>query len=139
MVVKKDNQKTTLALRATTAANKAKLILAMQKHLTVSKACAAAKIGRTSFYLYLKDDSRFKAEIDACTEIMLDEAEDCLLLSMQGGNPIPAMFLLKTKGKHRGYVEKQEIDHTTAGKAIVPVVNIIFHNAIDIEQIKKEL
>lgn len=89
--------------------NKKALIEALEKSLgVVTSACRQAEVGRTTFYEYLKDLD-FKKQVDEIQDVALDFAESQLHKQIQGGNTAATIFLLKTKGKKRGYVERQEI------------------------------
>ena len=57
-----------------------------------------------------------KKEVDEIVDVALDFAESKLLQSINNGSDTATIFYLKTKGKKRGYVEKQEIDHTVSGE-----------------------
>ena len=89
--------------------NKRAIIEALEKSLgVVTTACKQVGIGRTQFYEWLKDPT-FKTEVDSIQDIALDFAESQLHQQIQGGNTSANIFYLKTKGKRRGYVERQEI------------------------------
>ena len=89
--------------------NKKALLEALEKSLgVVTTACKQAGIGRTTFYEYLKD-LNFKKDVDSIQDIALDFAESQLHQQIQAGNTAATIFYLKTKGKKRGYVERQEI------------------------------
>ena len=45
-------------------------------------------------------------------EAMLDVGELSLFNAVQNGEAWAVCFWLKTQGKHRGYVERQEVDHS---------------------------
>ena len=77
----------------------------------ITKACEAVGITRTTYYRWLKLKS-FKEEVDNIGEYVLDFAEHSLFTLIKENNTAATIFYLKTKGKHRGYVEKQEIDHS---------------------------
>lgn len=139
MILKGVRGKTAAAAELSMEKKKVLLVKAFEKYLIVTKVCAATRIPRNTFYRYLRDDPAFKSTIEECTEIFLDEAEDCLRKGMKEGSIHAAMFILKTRGKHRGYVEKQEIDHTSAGKPLAPVVTITFHDSIDIDRIREDM
>ena len=74
----------------------------------VSPALLIAKVGRTTFYEWCKTDPDFKKEVEECEGEALDMAETQLYKQIQNGNTIATIFYLKTKGKKRGYVERQE-------------------------------
>jgi len=64
---------------------------------------------RQTVYNYIQ---RYKTVANAyndASEIVLDFAENELLKQIQAGNITAIIYFLKTKGKHRGYVERQEI------------------------------
>ena len=87
------------------------LIQAMQKAMgVVTEACKIAKVGRTTFYKLYNNDPEFKRACDECQDIALDFAESQLYSQIKGGSTTATIFYLKTKGKHRGYVERQQID-----------------------------
>ena len=75
----------------------------------VSKACAAANISRQTFYDWMKD-SEFAGQVDEVKEGLLDFAEHQLLSNIKDGKTAEILFYLKTNGKKRGYIERQEVD-----------------------------
>ena len=78
----------------------------------VSDACKKANVHRSSHYRWLKDDPDYKAAVDAIDDITLDFAETALHRQIKRGNVVATIFLLKTRGKKRGYIEKTEVEHS---------------------------
>ena len=80
-------------------------------NITIS--CQACGISRTMYQNWMKNDPEFRktlAEIEP-EEIMLDWGEHKLMERITKGDTLATMFLLKTKGKRRGYIEKTEVAH----------------------------
>tara|TARA_Y100000114_G_C11626672_1_gene262340 strand:+ start:221 stop:571 length:351 start_codon:yes stop_codon:yes gene_type:complete len=89
------------------------LLESLEKSLgVITTACKKVGINRTTFYRYYNDDKDFKKSVDALSDVAIDFAESQLFKQIQSGNPTSTIFYLKTKGKKRGYVERQEIEHT---------------------------
>jgi predicted Zn-dependent protease len=78
----------------------------------VSPAAEAANIERKSHYNWMKDDAEYKAAVESIQEKAIDFAENALHKLIKEGNPASTIFFLKTKGKKRGYIERQEIEVT---------------------------
>lgn len=114
-------------------------------HGIVTDACRKADVPRSTFYVWLKDDPDFKAAYDDTLEEAIDFVEGKLFEKVNGvtirkgvdeetGKDITydlppsdtaIIFYLKTKGKKRGYVERQEITPVDPdGNSIQPVINI---------------
>ena len=74
----------------------------------VTKACEMVGVDRTTYYRYYNEDPVFRTAIDDCHEIALDFAESKLHKRIEQGSDTAIIFFLKTKGKHRGYVERSE-------------------------------
>jgi ACT domain-containing protein len=88
------------------------IIEALEKSLgVVTTACKQVGIARSTFYEYLKNDKKFADDVKDIQDIALDFAESQLHKQIQSGNTSATIFYLKTKGKNRGYVERQEIKH----------------------------
>lgn len=75
----------------------------------VKQACEAAKIARKTFYNWKNNDEEFAEEIESIEEGLIDLAETKLLENIQKGKTNEILFYLRTKGKRRDYVERQEI------------------------------
>lgn len=75
----------------------------------VTQACRIANVSRTQYYQWLKDDPKFKAEVEDISEIAVDFAESQLHQQIKAGSTGATIFYLKTKGKNRGYVETTEV------------------------------
>jgi len=90
---------------------KEQLLEALEKSLgIVSTACQSVGISRTTYYKYYNEDKDFKQSVDNIDDIAIDVAESKLLELINDKNITAIIFYLKTKGKKRGYVEKQEVD-----------------------------
>jgi hypothetical protein len=100
---------------------KKKLIIgALEQSLgVVTTACSKADIPRSTFYKWYNEDEQFKTDVDAIQEITLDFAESQLFKQIKENNTTATIFFLKTKGKNRGYIERQEIQHSGEIKEIV--------------------
>jgi len=95
-----------------TEQHKKALLEALEKSLgVVTSACKTVGVGRTTFYQWLKDDEEFAEAVRDIENIALDFAESQLHQQISSGNSTATIFYLKTKGKKRGYVERQEIAH----------------------------
>ena len=79
----------------------------------ITIACESAGVGRGQYKSWCDKDPDFRqrlAEIEP-EEIMLDFGENKLMERIAKGDTLATMFLLKTKGKRRGYIERQEVAH----------------------------
>jgi len=93
---------------------KEQLLQALTKSLgIVSTACASVGMSRTTYYKYYNEDKDFKTLVDDISDVAIDFAESKLFDLMREGHPTAIIFYLKTKGKKRGYVEKQEASHNS--------------------------
>lgn len=92
----------------------------------ITKACESVGISRGCYYKWLDSDEEFKESSLNIDEYVVDMVENELLKQIRDGSTAGTIFYLKTKGKHRGYVEKQEIDHTSAGEKLDTSTKIVF-------------
>jgi hypothetical protein len=75
----------------------------------VTSACKSVDVDRSTFYKYINEDAEFASEVRDIQEIAVDFAESKLHEQIKEKNTTATIFYLKTKGKHRGYIERQEI------------------------------
>jgi hypothetical protein len=86
------------------------MVAALEKSLgVVSTACKAVDISRQTHYRWMREDDDYKTAVEELSEVAVDFAESHLHKLIRDGNPAATIFFLKTKGKNRGYVERQEI------------------------------
>ncbi len=85
----------------------------------ISTACKKAQINRCTHYDWLEKDEQYKQAVEAIDDLSLDFSESKLHKLIKDENPAAVFFHLKTKGKKRGYIERQEIEsennHTIQG------------------------
>jgi len=84
----------------------------------VSATCAALGIGRTQFYNWKKGDVEFAEAIDNVKDFCIDHVESKLMDAIDEGDITAIIFYLKTIGKNRGYVERQEIKAAVESKEV---------------------
>ncbi len=91
-------------------------------------AAKKANVGLTTIYRYVNDfPSVHQASLEA-KEVMLDYAESKLYEKIKSGDNVAILFYLKTQGKARGYIERQEfanpegeafrVEHDAKGKLL---------------------
>lgn len=87
------------------------LLDALERSLgVVTTACKSANVARSTFYEWMQKDKDFQAQVKDIAEIAIDFAESQLHKQIRDGNTTATIFYLKSKGKARGYVERQEIE-----------------------------
>lgn len=90
---------------------KKKMIESLELSLgVVSTAAKKAGIHRSTHYEWMNTDLDYKKQVEDIQDIALDFAESKLHEQMNEGNVSSIIFYLKTKGKKRGYVERQEFE-----------------------------
>lgn len=95
-----------------TEQHKKAMLEALEKSLgVVTAACKSVGIGRTTHYLWMRDDAEYRDAVNDISDVAIDFAESQLHKQIAEGNSTATIFYLKTKAKHRGYVERQEISH----------------------------
>ena len=88
---------------------KKQMVEALEKSLgIVTSACKNVGIARETHYKWLRVDIKYKEEVESIEGIALDFAESQLHQQIKRGEVSSTIFYLKTKGKHRGYIEKTE-------------------------------
>jgi len=75
----------------------------------VTVACKKADVPRSTFYKWMNEDIEFAKQVKDIENIALDFAESQLHKQISDNSTAATIFYLKTKGKKRGYVERQEI------------------------------
>ena len=91
--------------------HKKAMIEALEKTLGIaSRACEMVGIARQTHYRWLEEDPEYKANVESVADVALDFAESALHKQIEDGVPASTMFYLKTKGKKRGFIEKQEVE-----------------------------
>ena len=86
-----------------TAITDAKGILAQAARVL---GCTRSTVGN-----YMESFATVKAAFEEANETTIDFVESQLLKNVNRGDTASIIFFLKTKGKKRGYVERQEIEH----------------------------
>ena len=94
-----------------TEKGKLAMLEALEKTLgVVTSACKLVNITRETHYRWLKEDEAYKLAVKSIDDVAIDFAESQLHKQIGKGRTQATIFYLKTKGKKRGYVEKQELD-----------------------------
>ncbi len=89
-----------------TIRNKKLMLEALKKTLgIVTSACDMVGVSKSAHYRYLADDEHYKDEVFEIKERCIDFAETSLLTQIREKNTSATIFFLKTRAKHRGYVE----------------------------------
>lgn len=78
----------------------------------ISPSCKKFGIDRRTYYRWLKEYAEFPDYVEEISEANIDFAEGKLLSQINDGDTGAIIWFLKCKGKRRGYVEKQEIEHS---------------------------
>jgi len=90
---------------------KEEMLDALERSLgIVSTAAKMVSIDRSTHYAWMKADAAYKKAVESISDSVLDFAESHLYKLVKEGNPAATIFFLKTKGKKRGYIERQEIE-----------------------------
>tara|TARA_R110000803_G_scaffold35719_3_gene77108 strand:+ start:256 stop:615 length:360 start_codon:yes stop_codon:yes gene_type:complete len=89
---------------------KESLLKALEQSLgVVTVACKKSDVPRSTYYKWLNEDAEFAAEVKDIENVALDFAESQLHKQISDNSTTATIFYLKTKGKKRGYIERQEI------------------------------
>jgi hypothetical protein len=105
----------------------------------VTSACEVVGIDRRTHYRWMNEDEAYRVQVESLTDLAVDFAESQLFELIKGAhrevstpdgeviriqdapNTSATIFYLKTRGKKRGYVERNEI----AGVNDAPIQIII--------------
>lgn len=99
----------------TTAMKKKAMLLALQASLgIVTRAIDAMNkkgigIERKTHYNWMESDPEYAQAVREIDDVALDFGEASLVDQIRDRNTAATIFYLKTKGKSRGYIERQEI------------------------------
>jgi hypothetical protein len=71
----------------------------------------ALGVSRGTVWARVQESTTLKAALDNARESMLDNAESVLYQAVLRGQTAELIFFLKTQGKSRGYIERQEVEN----------------------------
>jgi hypothetical protein len=111
------------------AAKQSVVSLFVKKGANVAACCAAIGVTRRTFDRWYADDDTFRAAINEQRESLIDFAESQLYQLIAEKNVPAILFFLKCKAKDRGYIERQEIDHTSKGQPLATSISIVVHGS----------
>jgi hypothetical protein len=95
---------------ATKRIRKANMLKALEQSMgIVTTAAKMVGLDRDVHYKWMREDQKYKEAVQSLEGAALDFAESKLLKQIEGGDTTAIIFYLKTKGKGRGYVERQEL------------------------------
>ncbi|CAB5187181.1 hypothetical protein UFOVP163_13 [uncultured Caudovirales phage] len=83
-------------------------LVSLEKSLgIITAAIEATGVSRAKYISWLNVDEEFSKRVDLIMEKQIDFVESKLLEKINKGDTTAITFYLKTKGKDRGYTEKQ--------------------------------
>lgn len=68
-------------------------------------------VSRGTIWNRIKGNERLEEKLEQARETLIDDAEDVLIRKVLEGSTPELIFFLKTRGRHRGYTERHEIEH----------------------------
>lgn len=79
----------------------------------IARACQMCNISRSAYYQWYTKDALFRENIDDLRMQIDDNIETTAIAKAlnNGGDTSMLIFMLKTRMKSRGYVEKTEVEH----------------------------
>lgn len=93
----------------------------------ITQSCEAVDIDRGTYYHWLEKYPAFKKELEAIQpeERFIDFCESKLSQRINANDTTAIIFALKTKGKKRGYIERQEITGKDGDRLIPTLVSYV--------------
>ena len=108
-----------------TQISKETMLEALEKSLgIVTEACDKTGLSRTQHYKWYKEDEAYRNSVDSIDSKFIDFAESHLKKQIEKGSTQATTFFLRTRGRKRGYSEKQEVDITSGNEPITIEFNI---------------
>ena len=102
-----------------TVKGKVAMLEALEQTLgVVTTACKMVGIERKTHYNWLEQDEDYMLAVKSIEDVAIDFAESQLHKQIKKGSTSATVFYLKTKGKKRGYVERQEHELSGGAKPI---------------------
>jgi Fe-S cluster biosynthesis and repair protein YggX len=96
-----------------------------KKACNLSAACKAANISKQTFYNWCKNE-KYLQLVEEVKESLIDFVEAKLLENVNDNKEASIFFFLKTKAKHRGYVERVENKNEISGAlSVTPITGMI--------------
>jgi len=96
---------------------KERMIIALSLSMgTVQRATKQIGISRKTHYNWMRDDPEYKQAVEDVNEDTGDFVEYQMLQAIREKQPAMMIFYAKTKLKHRGYVERQELTGANGGE-----------------------
>ena len=78
--------------------------------LHIGNTCKALNVERGWYYRNIDKDPEFREQCESVKESFIDTVESYLFKNIQKGDTTSIIFFLKTRAKHRGYIEKEQIE-----------------------------
>jgi len=88
----------------------------------ISLVAKSFDISRTTVYTFLNKHPEIKQCLADEREKMIDNVESALYNQALDGNTTAMIFFLKTQGKGRGYVERQEVTGADGKEHVIKVL-----------------
>lgn len=108
-----------MASKDTTRQLKRRMVEALRQSLgIVTTACERAGVSRATHYRWLTEDPKYKEAVSDLGEVAVDFAESSLFEQIRKHEAAATIFFLKTKARHRGYIERKDFDLTSKGEHI---------------------
>ena len=83
------------------------LSLLHSHHWNVSATCLDMGLSRNTVKNWIAVDAKFQDRLECAKQTEIDDVEQALLEQIKKGDTTATIFYLKTRGKSRGYVERE--------------------------------
>lgn len=80
----------------------------------IAQTCYDLSMTRQTYYKWMREDEEFAQSVEDAREALIDIGESALIRNVKKGVSTDIQFLLKTRGRDRGYGEK--VAHEVSGQ-----------------------